>query len=123
AQQINPGAPSLPLIPRNLLLEEPNFESKPLPTNTKLIDIFSAASGGVIIQGERGSGKTTAMLELTNQLLGRAKENKFYPTPVVFNLTSWPETKSRLISDWIVDQLYIMYEIPPRFGKELINEG
>jgi predicted NACHT family NTPase len=58
--------------------------------------------------GEPGSGKTTALLELTRELIDRAKEYKKFPTPVVLNLSRWSE-KRLSMDEWLIEELSFEY--------------
>ena len=53
-----------------------------------MLNIFQEIGLGrsLLILGAPGSGKTTMLLELTRQLLERARKNDDQPIPIVFNL-------------------------------------
>jgi hypothetical protein len=75
--------------PWHLTLQEMNQVACPLPEGTHITQVYDAADGELLILGESGAGKTTLLLELARDLLGRAEEEKDYPIPMVFNLSSW----------------------------------
>jgi hypothetical protein len=61
--------------------------------NKTLLDLFDDQKGGrMLMVGERGTGKTFAMLRLMQDLADRACIHRGKPVPVFFNLSSWSET-------------------------------
>jgi len=76
----------------------------------------------LLIVGEPGSGKTTLLLELVEFLLDCAKQDNDEPMPVVFTLSEW--TKNRLpLREWFINELSAKNGVPPRIGKEWIEQG
>src|SRR5262249_61430798 len=74
---------------------------QPLPPGTPIDQLFDRHDGALLIFGGPGGGKTTLLLQLARDLLGRAEWNPGYPMPIVFNLSSWG--KQRLpLADWLV---------------------
>ncbi len=94
-----------------------------LPTHKTMLEIFQEVGLGrsLLILGAPGSGKTTMLLELTRQLIEHARKDSNEPIPVVFNLSSWSE-KQKLF-DWLVDQLYVLYKVPRKVGRELVGNN
>jgi DNA polymerase III delta prime subunit len=92
-----------------------------MPTDAKVIDLFDSHEGELLILGEPGSGKTTAMLELARTLLERAEQDPGQPMPVVLNLSTWSEEQS-LFADWLVAELNIRYDVPKGIGKRWVEE-
>lgn len=87
-----------------------------LPPNTHIVDVFDQMNQRLLILGEPGAGKTTLLLELARVLLKRADEILTYPSPVVFNLSSWSQRKAPL-GEWLVDELRIRYSIPKKVAQ------
>jgi|GEM_PF-3471583 len=104
--------------------EQPEQLKKVLPKGTKPISIFNdlGRAKSLLILGEPGSGKTMALLELTQSL---AKESKLIScsiVPVFFNLSSWIDTYQSL-DYWLANQIDVQYGIRnKRFIKALIQE-
>ncbi len=80
--------------------------------NDAPIESVFDASGLLIILGEPGCGKTTTLLELAQSLVNRAETNPNERIPVVLNLSSWK--KGQLLSDWILQSLTKIYNIPTK---------
>lgn len=74
----------------------------------------------MLILGEPGSGKTTALLELTRDLIIRAKQDGAHPIPIVFNLSSWTLSHTR-IEDWLIDELNSKYQVPTYVSRAWVD--
>jgi hypothetical protein len=107
--------------PWRLVLQEANQTTRPLPPGTRITQVYDYAGGELLILGEPGSGKTTLLLELTRDLLGRAKKDDILPMPVVFNLSSWA-VKRQPLAAWLVEELNTKYQVPRKFGQAWIND-
>ncbi|AOY82996.1 NACHT domain-containing protein [Moorena producens JHB] len=127
---------------------------QPLREGTKVIEIFDKIGTGatLLILGEPGSGKTTTLLKLAQDLIARAEQDTNQLIPVVFNLSYWTnkrdmipdwllekvgnksylpkeirETlvkKRRLLpfADWLVEELGNKYDVPNKIGKTLVKK-
>jgi eukaryotic-like serine/threonine-protein kinase len=78
--------------------------------------MFHTAGGAVLILGEPGAGKTTALLEIARELLERAEKDQDQQIPVVFNLSTWPVRRLNL-TDWLIEELHTSYNVPRRIGS------
>ena len=109
--------------PWSVILDTGDSSPKPLPDGTKIIDIFDQIGTGrtLLILGEPGAGKTTTLLELTHDLIARAKQDVNLLIPVVFNLSSWAN-KRQTIADWLVEELNSKYKIPEKIGQAWITQ-
>ena len=94
-----------------------------LPAGTSMLEIFQEIGMGrsLLILGAPGSGKTTMLLELTRQLIERAREDVTEPIPVVFNLSSW--TNQLTLSDWLARELNMIYAVPKKVASVWVNEN
>jgi predicted NACHT family NTPase len=88
-----------------------------------MLEIFREIGLGrsLLILGAPGSGKTTMLLELARQLIERARQDDTEPIPVMFNLASWTEKQS--ISDWLANQLNIVYNVPKKTAPKWVSEN
>jgi DNA polymerase III delta prime subunit len=81
-----------------------------LDPNTMLIETFGRddIEGKLLILGAPGSGKTTALLSLAEQLVcGAINQPKTF-IPAMFELSTWRDDKQS-IHDWLIEQLYDLY--------------
>lgn len=92
-----------------------------LPAGKSMLEIFQEIGLGrsLLILGAPGSGKTTMLIELTRQLIQRARSDEAEPIPVVFNLASWKEKQS--LTDWLAEQLNVVYYVPRKIAPEWIK--
>ena len=101
-------------------VRRPGQPSQPLPEGVAISDVFDQVGGGLLILGTPGAGKTTALLQLCDELLNRAEHDLNQPIPVVFNLASWARHRPPL-GAWLVDELASGYQVPRRIGAEWIE--
>jgi hypothetical protein len=81
-----------------------------LDPNKMLIETFGRddIEGKLLILGEPGSGKTSALLSLAEQLVCGALANAKTVIPVLFELSAWRDHKQS-IHDWLIDQMYDLH--------------
>ena len=99
-------------------------EPERLPSNTKITEIYDREDidGRLLILGAPGSGKTTTLLQLAQDLISRAQEDSNQPIPVLLNLSSWKEDKQS-IKDWIIDDLKQKYGVRKDIGKKWLEQA
>ena len=99
-------------------------EPERLPSNTKITEIYDQEDidGRLLILGAPGSGKTTTLLQLAQELISRARDDSNQPIPVLLNLSSWKEDKQS-IKDWIIDDLKQKYGVRKDIGKKVAKRG
>ena len=101
-----------------------------------------ADSHELLVLGDTGSGKTTALYELAEDLIAEPKEDNDQPIPVVLNLSTWrkqqasaidaqddkhdattsSEGKASAFEDWMVSALNVQYGIHPKSGRQLFDD-
>jgi hypothetical protein len=107
--------------PWNTVVQTTHRHNYPLPSDTKIIDVFdSVEKQCFLILGEPGSGKTTTLLELTRDFITRAENNLTSPIPVVLNLSSWANSKISFAT-WLIDELNVKYNVPNKIGRPWIE--
>lgn len=99
---------------------QPKFQ---LPPDTKITNIYDREDikGRLLITGAPGSGKTTTLLELAQDLIDRAKENSEQPIPILLNLSSWTEEYQSL-KNWIVSDLNFKYKVRKDISSQWLNQ-
>jgi eukaryotic-like serine/threonine-protein kinase len=109
--------------PWNITLTTQSEIEHSIPRGTEIIELFNQLGTGrsLLILGEPGSGKTTTLLALAKDLIGRAEQDIDQPMPVVLNLSSWI-SKKQAIADWLIEELNEKYQIPFKIGDAWVNE-
>ncbi len=81
-----------------------------LDPNKMLIETFGRddIGGKLLILGAPGSGKTTALLSLAEQLVCGALAQPKTVIPALFELSTWRDD-NQSIHDWLIEQLYDLH--------------
>src|SRR6266516_4165361 len=108
--------------PWRLILQEADQPAQSLPSGTHIAQVYDEVGGNLLILGEPGAGKTTLLLELTRDLLDRARHDESHPIPIVFNLSSWAE-KRQPLAIWLVEELLTKYGVPRATGQAWVDAG
>lgn len=97
--------------------------SELLPERVSMFNIFAQIDMGhsVLILGAPGSGKTTVLLELARHLIARARSDEMEPIPIVLNLASW--TEKHPLTDWLAQNLHMIYKAPKNHAKSWIRDN
>ena len=97
-------------INRFLRLKGNDQQSSSLKSTQKIIEVFERpeVSGRLLILGEPGSGKTTELLQLAQDLITRVEEKSGQPVPVILELSSWD---GESIDKWVTSQLKKLYSL------------
>lgn len=106
--------------PWDMILRTGGKPNRVLPPGTKILDVFDDAGQALLILGKPGSGKTTTLLELACETIGRAEKDQNQPIPVVFNLSSWREP-AQSIANWLIDELNTKYNIPKKIAQPWVE--
>ncbi len=90
----------------------------------ELSDLFAQSHNALLVMDGAGSGKTTALLALARQLLQQSEPTRgaLSPVPVILNLANWPG-EHLSISDWIIQELSVKYQIPRETGREWLKNN
>jgi transcriptional regulator with XRE-family HTH domain len=113
--------PESVVYPWDAVLPQPKTTPYLFPSGARIIDVYDAADGELLILGDPGAGKTTLLLELTRELLSRAEQDESHPLPFVFNLSSWA-TKRQGLAEWLVEELNTKYGVPHKLGRTLVEK-
>jgi hypothetical protein len=91
-----------------------------------LLDVLDEHGGmdgdGLLILGEPGAGKSTALVALAAELLVRAQRDPHHPVPVYLPLKHWGMRRLPL-STWLVQELVDLYEMPRALAQRWTSEG
>lgn len=104
-----------------LLLRSVNQSEHLLPVGTSILDAYDQAEQDLLILGAPGSGKSTQLLDLAQQLVERAAQDAGRPFPVILPLSSWA-VKGLPLQDWIIEQLTQIYDIPRQVSEQWVQE-
>jgi DNA polymerase III delta prime subunit len=108
--------------PWEQILELPDQTSRTLEPGEPIDRIFDEVGRSLLILGAPGSGKTITLLALARELIGRAEDDPAQPIPVIFNLSSWNDSKQNLL-DWLVEDLLVKYQIPRDSSRRWLREN
>src|SRR5207247_1839029 len=116
-------------------VQETKRSPKSFPSGTQMIQIYDNANGELLILGEPGAGKTIQLLELTRNLLNRAKQDAKHPIPVIFHLSYYYDeckknaeeaekstAKEIPLANWLIDRLFNKYKVPRNIGEVWVNK-
>jgi hypothetical protein len=93
--------------------------TNPTPLIDRDLNVIYDAMGLLLILGEPGAGKTTALLDLARALLERAKDDIKERVPIVVNLSSWK--KKQPIAEWISGELSEKYRVPRKIARSWLK--
>jgi GTPase SAR1 family protein len=111
------------VLNQGIELQTPGKPNRLLPPGTKVMDVFDEIGQTLLILGEPGSGKTTLLLKLARDTIARAEKDAKHRIPVVFNLSSWTDTKQP-IADWLVGELRTTpYRTPKKIARDWIENN
>ncbi|MFL6114649.1 MAG: NACHT domain-containing protein [Catenulispora sp.] len=102
------------------MVRVPDRVPKPIPPGTRISHIFEEQAGALLILGAPGTGKTTFLLELTQDLLDRADQDDSQPIPVVFPLSSWAARRQPL-AEWLVTELNQRSYVPKKVARRWVK--
>lgn len=105
--------------PWKAIVQSPARSSTDVPVGTTIGKIFEDHANSLLILGAPGTGKTTLLLELANELLDRAEQDEGQPIPVVFNLSSWAVRRHGL-DRWLVAELNERSDVPKRLAERWV---
>ena len=101
----------------------PDQQRIPVASDIGIVQVFDedSTAGELLILGAPGAGKTTALLELAQELITRAEGDGAEPMPVLCNLSSWRHDGKGL-GPWLVDHLKVKYGVHNDLGNAWLNE-
>jgi eukaryotic-like serine/threonine-protein kinase len=112
-------APAQVSHPWESVLQQANQPNQSIPAGKPIVAVFDDLLGELLILGAPGAGKTTMLLELTRDLIARARNNEQHPIPVVFNLSTWA-TKRQPLGNWLTEELNQRYDVPRKLAQDWV---
>ncbi len=107
--------------PLNAIVQVPDRFQASIPAGTSIIQVFDNQGSALLILGAPGTGKTTLLLELAQELLERAEQDDSHPMPVIFNLSSWAGRRQPLVQ-WLVAELNERSDVPRRVAQRWVDK-
>ncbi len=107
--------------PWDRIVVAPDRPIKTLSAEDSITGVFDAAQHTLLVLGEPGAGKTTTVLELARELIARARESAQEPAPVVLALSTW-RGQQRDLTDWLITELGLRYQVPKRVARAWLEE-
>ncbi|MBD0369630.1 MAG: TIR domain-containing protein [Pyrinomonadaceae bacterium] len=97
--------------------------ARPARAEEDVYAAFNKADHSLLILGDPGAGKTFLLLELLNELLKRAEQDRNMRIPVVLNLSSWVDWASRKESmrDWLISELVSVYDLSRKLAQHFVD--
>jgi len=106
--------------PLRAVVQAPDQPPTAVPTSTTISQVFDDYGSALLILGAPGTGKTTLLLELAEQLLDRAEQDENHPMPIVFNLSSWAVRRPPL-ERWLIAELNESSDVPKRLAQHWVE--
>ena len=90
-------------------------------TRARVADLYQRRdiNGRLLILGDPGTGKTTALLKLAEALVDRAQVGN--PIPVLLNLSTWKQDDWDL-EPWLAAELKVKYGVRADIGKQWVSD-
>lgn len=104
----------------NVIVQAPDQSQMALPAGASIAKVFEENANSLLILGAPGTGKTTLLLELAEELLNRAEVDDDQLIPVVFNLSSWG-VKRKELAQWLIAELNERSDVPKRVAQEWVD--
>lgn len=123
-RRIQIGLQSVPdaVVRPRIVLRRREAMDQDLPHGSQLADVYEEARGALLVLGPPGSGKTTALLELTVALIGDAESDDRLPIPVFLALGSWTSRHPRF-EDWLVHMLTLEFGARASYARAWLEAG
>lgn len=114
--------------PWGMVWEDSEQLKHTLPPGKRAIDVLNSMGQGgtLLILGQPASGKTTTLLELAEDKIAYAKQDKELPIPIVLNLSTWRNSVWKIrqtFFEWLIQELKEKYFVNQAKSSEWINQA
>lgn len=106
--------------PLKALVQSADRPPTALPPGNRISQVFDDLGSHLLVLGAPGTGKTTLLLELAEQLIDRAEQDEIHPMPVVFNLSSWAVRRQPL-HRWLISELSERSDVPKALAQRWVE--
>jgi DNA polymerase III delta prime subunit len=106
--------------PLKAIVQTPDQPSRVIQVGTAISQTFDDHGSALLILGAPGTGKTTLLLELAEQLINRAEQDESHPIPVIFNLSSWAVRRPSL-REWLISELNERSDVPKKVAQQWVE--
>lgn len=106
--------------PRDRVL--PDGTVRPREPGGSMFDRFTASGRALLLLGDPGSGKTTALLVLCRELLDRIGNDSRSAVPAVLSLSSWNEGHAHF-ANWVTGELHARYQLRRSIGRDWLSRN
>lgn len=93
----------------------PTYASEAIAPGTPILEVYLDAGDGLLILGKPGAGKSTLLYDLALALAEQAERDTTQLPPILVSLSSWAEKRLPL-EQWLVEELFVRYQIPRPLG-------
>lgn len=106
-----------------LLLRTPTQSERLLPAGTSIVEVYEdkQANHELLILGEPGTGKSTLLVQLAQNLVEQAEQDVTRPLPIYLPLSSWA-AKQLPFQEWLSEQVSLIYDVPRQFSQHWVRE-
>lgn len=96
-----------------------NIAAGKVATNQPLKHLLNKSVHSLLVLGEAGAGKTTALLELALDTWEAAKSDHSQPVPIHLNLSSW---NGEALEDWVIDRMSRDYNVRSNIIRQWLEQ-
>lgn len=105
----------------NMTYQQADLDVQTFDDTDALLDAFNQSGQQMVILGADGGGKTTALLQIAEEL-SEPNEEGIQLVPVVFNLATWSNKFPRLLN-WLIHELIETYHMPKEAAQTWIQNN
>ncbi len=108
--------------PWDAIVERLGTTPERIPREKRIVELFNQVGQSLLILGEPGSGKTTALIQLASGLIAQMNPGTLETVPVVVNLSSWNRAYLNFAS-WLTREIADKYRVPEKASAAWFEDG